>query len=150
MQLNEILSLDCTLCAVQNSSKKKLLETISDMVAPKLVGVSNADVFNSLLQRERLGSTGIGQGIAIPHGRLAQAQRPMAALITLAQPIDFGAIDNQPIDIIFALLVPEADPAQHLQTLAEVARRLNDQDFCRTLRKARTDEELYSTFIKAG
>src|SRR5699024_5145635 len=103
MQLNEILSLDCTLCAVQNSSKKKLLETISDMVAPKLVGVSNADVFNSLLQRERLGSTGIGQGIAIPHGRLAQAQRPMAALITLAQPIDFGAIDNQPIDIIFAL-----------------------------------------------
>lgn len=149
MQLSEILSLDCTLCAVQDSSKKKLLETISEMVAPKLVGVSSADVFTSLLQRERLGSTGIGQGIAIPHGRLAQAQRPVAALITLAHPMDFDAIDNQPIDIIFALLVPEADPAQHLQMLAEVARRMNDPEFCRALRKARTDEALYSTFIKA-
>lgn len=150
MELSDILGLDCTSCAVQDTSKKKLLETISAMVAPKLTGVSRGDAFESLLQRERLGSTGIGLGIAIPHGRLSQATKPVAVLMTLAQAIDFDAIDNQPVDIVFALLVPEDDPAQHLHTLSEVARRLNNKEFCRALRKATSDEELYDIFIKGG
>lgn len=150
MQLNEILSLDCTHCAVQDSSKKKLLETISGMVAPKLAGINRADVFDSLLQRERLGSTGIGLGIAIPHGRLAKASQPVAVLLTMAQAVDFDAIDNQPVDIIFALLVPEDEPEQHLQTLSEVARRLNNKECCRALRKASSNEELYDIFMKDG
>lgn len=150
MQLNEILSLDCTLCAVQDSSKKKLLETVSSVVAPKLVGINRTEVFDSLLQRERLGSTGIGLGIAIPHGRLSKASKPVAVLITLAQAIDFDAIDNQPVDIIFALLVPENEPEQHLQTLSEVARRLNDKECCRALRKTTTDQELFDVFLQDG
>ncbi|MCC5880472.1 MAG: PTS IIA-like nitrogen regulatory protein PtsN [Idiomarina sp.] len=148
MQLNEILSLDCTYCAAQDSSKKKLLETISGMVAPKLAGISRADVFDSLLQRERLGSTGIGLGIAIPHGRLSKATQPVAVLVTMAQAVDFDAIDNQPVDIIFALLVPEDEPEQHLKTLSEVARRFNNKDCCRALRKATTNQQLYDLFVE--
>lgn len=148
MDLREILSLDCTRSAVQETSKKKILEVISQLVAPKLAGVSSEDVFDSLLQRERLGSTGIGLGIAIPHGRLSHASRPVAVLMTLATPIDFDAIDNQPVDIIFALLVPENEPEAHLKTLSEVAQRLDNRDVCRKLRAATNDEELYTVFTE--
>lgn len=146
MNLREILSPDCTRSAVPELSKKKVLENISQMVAPKLGGVSRDDVFESLLQRERLGSTGIGLGIAIPHGRLTHANHPVAVLITLEKPIEFEAIDNQPVDIIFALLVPEDEPEKHLQTLSVVAQRLNSRECCRKLRAATSDDELYNLF----
>ncbi|HLV49032.1 MAG TPA: PTS IIA-like nitrogen regulatory protein PtsN [Aliidiomarina sp.] len=148
MDLREILSPDCTRSVVRDTNKKKVLETISQMVAPKLGGVSRDDVFDSLLQRERLGSTGIGLGIAIPHGRLSNASHPVAVLMTLETPIDFDAIDNQPVDIIFALLVPEGEPEAHLKTLSEVAQRLDNRDCCRKLRTATTDEELYKLFTE--
>ncbi|CUS47434.1 MAG: PTS IIA-like nitrogen-regulatory protein PtsN [Idiomarinaceae bacterium HL-53] len=146
MNLREILTPDCTKCAVDDTSKKKLLESISHMVAPKLGGVSRDDVFESLLQRERLGSTGIGLGIAIPHGRLTNASHPVAVLITLSAPIEFESIDNQPVDIIFALLVPENEPETHLKTLSAVAQRLNNRECCRKLRSANSDNELYELF----
>lgn len=148
MQLTDILTLDCTQCAVQDASKKKILETVSQLIAPKLAGISRHEVFESLLQRERLGSTGIGLGIAIPHGRLEKAARPVAVLLTIQSAVDFDAIDNQPVDIVFALLVPENEPEQHLQTLSEVARKLNNKDCCRGLRKASSDKELYQLFIE--
>ena len=85
-------------------------------------------------------------GVAIPHGRLASANKPVAILITLSSPIDFDAIDNQPVDIIFALLVPEDQHEQHLQTLASVAQRLNDKNCTRALRDAHSDQELYDLF----
>ncbi|RUO42851.1 PTS IIA-like nitrogen-regulatory protein PtsN [Aliidiomarina taiwanensis] len=149
MDLREILSPDCTLSAVRDTSKKKALETISKLIAPKLGGVSSDDVFDSLIQRERLGSTGIGLGIAIPHGRLSHASHPVAALITLETPIDFDAIDNQPVDIIFALLVPENEPEAHLKTLSEVAQRLDSKGCCRKFRAATSHEELYTLFTEA-
>ena len=142
------MSPDCTRSAVRDTSKKKILETISQLIASKLGGVSRDDVFDSLLQRDRLGSTGIGLGIAIPHGRLTNASQPVAVLLTLASPIDFDAIDNQPVDIIFALLVPENEPEAHLKTLSEVAQRLDNRDICRKLRAATTDEELYTLFTE--
>ncbi|RUO23484.1 PTS IIA-like nitrogen-regulatory protein PtsN [Aliidiomarina iranensis] len=148
MELKDILSPDSTRVAVEESSKKKILELISQMVAPKLAGVSKADIFDSLLQRERLGSTGIGLGIAIPHGRLENAGQPVAALITLAQPVDFDAIDNQPVDIIFALLVPKDNPELHLQTLSAVAAKLNQKDCCRALRHSTSSAELYELITK--
>lgn len=147
MQLSELLSPDCTKCAVEGASKKRLLETISHIAAPKLVGITRHDIFESLLNRERLGSTGIGLGIAIPHGRLANATQPVAVLITLAKPIEFDAIDNQPVDIIFALLVPESEHENHLQTLAAVARRMNDKVCTRALRQATSDNDLYQIFV---
>lgn len=147
MQLADLLSPDCTKCAVEGASKKRLLETISQIAAPKLVGITRHDIFESLLNRERLGSTGIGLGIAIPHGRLANASQPVAVLITLDEAIEFDAIDNQPVDIIFALLVPESEHENHLQTLATVARRMNDKVCTRALRHADSDQDLYTIFV---
>lgn len=149
MELSDILSLDCTRSAVQETSKKKILELISQMVAPKLGGVSRDDVFDSLLQRERLGSTGIGLGIAIPHGRLSNASHPVAVLMTLSTPIEFEAIDNQPVDIIFALLVPQDEPETHLKTLQAVAQKLNNRDYCRKLRATDSAESLHTLFTES-
>ena len=148
MDLSTLLSPDCTRCAVDGSSKKKVLELIGQFASPRLSGTTSFDVFESLLNRERLGSTGIGLGVAIPHGRLASANKPVAILMTLSDPIDFDAIDNQPVDIIFALLVPEDEHEQHLQTLASVAQRLNDKNCTRALRDAQSDQELYEIFIQ--
>lgn len=150
MQLSELLSPDCTKCAVESASKKRLLETISQIVAPKLSGITRHDIFESLINRERLGSTGIGLGIAIPHGRLPNANHPVAVLLTLDEPIEFDSIDNQPVDIIFALLVPESEHENHLQTLAAVARRMNDKDCTRALRQADSDKTLYQLFVGEG
>ncbi|MDV6315966.1 PTS IIA-like nitrogen regulatory protein PtsN [Idiomarina sp. HP20-50] len=150
MQLSELLSADCTKCAVESASKKRLLETISQIVAPKLSGITRHDIFESLINRERLGSTGIGLGIAIPHGRLPNANHPVAVLLTLDEPIEFDSIDNQPVDIIFALLVPESEHENHLQTLAAVARRMNDKDCTRALRQADSDKTLYQLFVGEG
>lgn len=150
MQLSELLSPDCTKRAVEGTSKKRLLETISQIIAPKLSGITRHDIFESLISRERLGSTGIGLGIAIPHGRLAKASHPVAVLLTLDEPIEFDSIDNQPVDIIFALLVPESEHENHLQTLASVARRMNDKDCTRALRQAESDKALYDLFIGQG
>jgi len=146
MDLSTLLSPDCTRRAVDGSSKKKVLELIGQLAAPRLSGTTSFDVFESLLHRERLGSTGIGLGVAIPHGRLASANKPVAILLTLADPIDFDAIDNQPVDIVFALLVPEDEHEQHLQTLASVAQRLNDKNCTRALRDATSDQELFDIF----
>jgi len=147
MQLTSLLSPDCTRCAVSGSSKKKILEAIAQLAAPRLSGATRHDVFESLLNRERLGSTGIGLGIAIPHGRLATASQPVAVLLTLTEPVDFDAIDNQPVDIIFALLVPEDQHEEHLHTLATIAKRMNDKTCTRSLRDATTDDELYALFV---
>ncbi|MBY6063920.1 PTS IIA-like nitrogen-regulatory protein PtsN [Pseudidiomarina sediminum] len=146
MDLSALLSPDCTRCAVAGSSKKKVLELIGQLAAPRLSGTTSFDVFESLLNRERLGSTGIGAGVAIPHGRLGSANKPVAVLMTLAEPIEFDAIDNQPIDIVFALLVPEDHHEQHLQTLAAVAQRLNDKSCTRALRDAQSDQALFELF----
>ena len=148
MDLSTLLSPDCTRSAVAGSSKKKVLELIGQLAAPRLSGTTSFDVFESLLNRERLGSTGIGLGVAIPHGRLSTANKPVAVLLTLEEPIDFDAIDNQPVDIIFALLVPEDEHQQHLQTLASVAQRLNEKSCTRGLRDAKSDQELYTLFTE--
>lgn len=147
MELTTLLHPDCTRCAVEVTSKKKALELIGQLAAPRLSHTSAFDVFESLLQRERLGSTGIGLGIAIPHGKVADASKPVAILISLANAIEFDAIDNQPVDIIFALLVPEQQHEQHLHTLAAVAQRLHDKQCTRAIRAASSDMELFQALI---
>lgn len=104
----------------------------------------NADqLFQQLIARERLGSTGIGGGIAIPHCRFKTAGATLGALMTLTKPIDFDAVDSQPVDIIFAMLVPENAETEHLQTLAMLAEHLQDSQFVQDLRRAETSEELF-------
>nr|WP_086938312.1 PTS IIA-like nitrogen regulatory protein PtsN [Thaumasiovibrio occultus] len=143
MQLSSILSLDCTKSAVQCSSKKRALEIISEVAAPHL-NLNPQLLFDSLLCREKMGSTGIGNGIAIPHGRLNNSDRTVAVLLQCEEPIQFDAIDNQPVDILFALLVPEEECQVHLKTLSAIAAKLSDKQTCRSLRNATSDEELYA------
>ncbi len=129
LQLSNVLNQECTRSAVHCQSKKRALEIISELAAKQL-GLPPQVVFEAILTREKMGSTGIGNGIAIPHGKLET-------------PIAFDAIDNQPVDLLFALLVPANQTKTHLHTLSLVARRLADKTICRRLRSAQSDEELY-------
>ncbi len=142
MQISEVLSLDCTKSAVQCTSKKRALEMISEIVAQH-TGQSSTELFECMLSREKMGSTGIGNGIAIPHARMFSSDEAVAVLLQCQEPIEFDAIDNRPVDLLFALLVPEDQCKQHLKTLSSMAERLNDKQVLKQLRNASSDEELY-------
>ncbi|MCQ1057150.1 PTS IIA-like nitrogen regulatory protein PtsN [Photobacterium sp. ZSDE20] len=142
MQLSNVLSLDCTKSAVPCSSKKRALEIISE-VAAKHLDQNPQPLFECMLSREKMGSTGIGNGIAIPHGRISSSDQAIAILIQCQDPIQFDAIDNQPVDLLFALLVPDEQCQQHLKTLSCMAEKLSSKQVCKQLRTAKSDEELY-------
>ncbi|MCG9698192.1 PTS IIA-like nitrogen regulatory protein PtsN [Shewanella sp. Isolate11] len=147
MELSTILRPECTTCATPGS-KKKVLELISDLAAAQYPPLSSQEIFESLLAREKMGSTGIGNGIAIPHGRLTSITQPLAVLVKCAEPIAFDAIDNQPVDILFALLVPADQCEQHLSTLAAMAEKLNDKSVMKQLRKTQDEAELYQVITQ--
>ncbi|MCH4295781.1 PTS IIA-like nitrogen regulatory protein PtsN [Shewanella sp. 3B26] len=142
MELSTILAPECTSCATPGS-KKKVLELISDLAAAQYPSLSSQEIFESLLAREKMGSTGIGNGIAIPHGRLGSIDKPLAVLIKCEEAIGYDAIDKQPVDILFALLVPSDQCQQHLSTLAAMAEKLNDKQVLKQLRKSHDEKELY-------
>ncbi|MEA1062533.1 PTS IIA-like nitrogen regulatory protein PtsN [Apirhabdus apintestini] len=143
LQLSSVLNQECTRNNVQCQSKKRALEIVSDLAAKQL-GLAPQIVFDAVLTRERMGSTGIGNGIAIPHGKLEEdTLRAVGVFIKLETPIAFDAIDNQPVDLLFALLVPADQTKTHLHTLSLVAKRLADKAICKRLRAAQSDEELY-------
>ncbi|WP_194439447.1 PTS IIA-like nitrogen regulatory protein PtsN [Vibrio fluminensis] len=146
MQLSEILTLDCTKSAVQCTSKKRALEMISEIVAEQ-TGQNSTELFECMLSREKMGSTGIGNGIAIPHARMHSSDKAIAVLMQCESPIEFDAIDNRPVDLLFALLVPDAQCKEHLKTLSCMAERLNDKQILKQLRKAESDQELYDIMI---
>lgn len=146
MQLSEILTLNCTKSAVQCSSKKRALEMISEIVAEQ-TGQSSNVLFECMLSREKMGSTGIGNGIAIPHARMQSSDKAIAVLLQCESPIEFDAIDNRPVDLLFALLVPDAQCKEHLKTLSSMAERLNNKQVLKQLRKAQTDQELYDIMV---
>ncbi|RJX70631.1 PTS IIA-like nitrogen-regulatory protein PtsN [Vibrio sinensis] len=147
MQLREILSLDCTKSAVQCTSKKRALEMISEIVAEH-TGQNSTELFECMLSREKMGSTGIGNGIAIPHARMKSGnEQAVAVLLQCDTPIEFDSIDNRPVDVLFALLVPDAQCKDHLKTLSCMAERLNDKQVLKQLRKAQSDQELYDIMV---
>lgn len=146
MQLSEVLTVDCTKSAVPCTSKKRALEIISELVADQ-TGISSTELFENMLSREKMGSTGIGNGIAIPHARMKSSEHAVAVLLQCQDPIEFDAIDNRPVDILFALLVPDAQCKEHLKTLSSMAERLNDKQVLKQLRNARNDQELYNIMI---
>ena len=141
--LSEILTPGRTLCHAPGVSKKRLFETIAGIISADQESLSTKSVFDQLIAREKLGSTGLGQGIAIPHCRVGNCLRPLGALVTLAEPIDFDAPDDQPVDLLFVLLVPEEANQQHLDILAEVARLFSQSGFCNTLRATADSQALY-------
>ena len=144
MDIQAIVSLDRTECAVQCNSKKRILEIIADIAAKQNENIDQATVLNSLMARERMGSTGIGNGIALPHGRLPGLEKVIAIVVTSTPAIDFDALDEKPVDIFFALLVPEEQTEGHIQTLATVAGKLSDKETIKAIRRATTSDDILS------
>lgn len=149
MQINQVLSLDRTKSAVQCTSKKRALELISQ-IAAEHTGQNPTELFECMLNREKMGSTGIGNGIAIPHARMTTAEEAVAILVQCSEPIAFDSIDNKPVDLLFALLVPDAQCKEHLKTLSSMAERLSDKQVLKQLRAAKSDQELFEVMINTA
>lgn len=147
MQLEQILSADRCFARLDVGSKKRFLTTISERLAQRCPQLSSDAVYAALLAREQLGSTGIGNGIAIPHCRVKGCDRIIGALITLEEGIDFDANDNQAVDLLFVLVVPVEETDEHLRVLGGLARLFHQDDFCQLLREATSDQELYEKAI---
>lgn len=145
--LENLLTPERTACQVPGLSKKRLFETIARLISDDQLSLTYDEVFGQLIAREKLGSTGLGQGIAIPHSRIGNCTQPLGTLVTLADPIDFDAPDDQPVDLVFALLVPEEATQQHLDTLAEIARQFSQPEFCEKLRSAASSDDLFSAAL---
>lgn len=122
--------------ASTTTSKKRLLETLATLLSDGQGGALEGSLFEGLCARERLGSTGLGHGVAIPHGRVAGLGSAIGAFVRLAEPVDFGAPDGQPVDLVFALAVPEHFTHQHLVLLSELAERFSSEAFRAALRAA--------------
>ncbi|MGM0766971.1 MAG: PTS IIA-like nitrogen regulatory protein PtsN [Pseudomonadota bacterium] len=144
LTIENILAPELTLCRVPASSKKRVLEFIAEQVNHQDATLSETQIFNNLISRERLGSTGIGQGIAIPHCRLEGLDRVVGVLLTLEEGVGFDAIDNQPVDLVFALIVPKEATSEHLELLSQLAEQFNDRGFCDQLRQCTEARTLYS------
>jgi PTS system nitrogen regulatory IIA component len=145
MQVSELLELERISCNTHAASKKRVLEQLSELLADNQGDLTQIKVFDSLLSRERLGSTGLGHGVAIPHGRVKESDRTLLALIKLDQGIDYDAVDNQPVDLLFALLVPEHSTDEHLQLLSQLAEMLSDPVLVERLRSATDSGSLLDT-----
>jgi nitrogen PTS system EIIA component len=143
MEIKELLSPDAVLPHLKATSKKQLLQELSARAAA-LTGLSERRIFETLTERERLGSTGMGQGIAIPHGRFAGLERIVGMFVRLDAAIDYDAMDDQPVDLFFLLLAPEEAGADHLKALARVSRLLRNQPVCEKLRAATQPAALYA------
>jgi PTS system nitrogen regulatory IIA component len=143
MQLNELLTPKRIAVGMAASSKKRALEKISSLLHQGRLGLDRHAAFQALVERERLGSTGIGNGIALPHGRLKALRNPIGAFATLARETDFDSIDGKPVRIIFALLVPQNANEEHLQILSTLAATFSDNDFCDRLLTIESVDEAY-------
>jgi nitrogen PTS system EIIA component len=143
MNLNNLLQPDAVLPSLHAQSKKQVLQEVS-ATAARLTELSEREIFDTLLQRERLGSTGVGQGVAIPHGKLRTLDRLVGVFARLARPVDFDSLDDQPVDLVFVLLAPEGAGADHLKALARIARILRDPAMAQKLRTAQDASGLYA------
>ncbi len=142
--ISNILTLERTQLGAQCSSKKRVIEYAANFLADKIPDANADDLYEHLIAREKLGSTGIGEGIAIPHSRLSECEDTLGALFILENAVDFDAIDRVPVDIVFVLLVPTQATDQHLQTLSMLAQKFSQQSFRDSLRKANSSEELFA------
>jgi len=145
MKIKEILRPDCVLVEKTASSKKQLLEKLAYLAAEK-TGLDDMIILNALVERERLGTTGIGRGVALPHTRLEGLKEIFCAFMK-TNSTNFEAIDNKPVDLLFLLLVPENAGADHLKALASLSRLLRDEKVTEKLRKSDLPKELYSIIL---
>ncbi len=142
MELADILLKDCIVACAKVSSKRQLLQLLAQKAA-EAVDLDNQLVFETLQAREKLGSTGLGNGIAIPHGKIAGLDKVLAIFVRLETPIEFDAVDDQPVDLAMMLLAPEGSGADHLKALARVARLMRTESLVEQLRDSKKCEDLY-------
>lgn len=147
--MQDILVKNGVLCDVNAANKKTLLQDMANRAAA-LAGQSAHAVFDVLWEREKLGTTGVGHGIAIPHGKIAGLEGVCGLFARLEHPIDFEAIDDKPVDLVFMLLAPAESGADHLRALAQVSKTLRDPQFCERCRKAKDANALYNMLVSAN
>ena len=143
MEIVDLISEQSVIANLRAGSKKNALQDLAKRAA-KITGLHERAIFDVILERERLGTTGVGNGIAIPHGKLANLERPHGLFARLERAIDFDSIDDRPVDLIFLLLAPESAGADHLKALAQISRLLRDKSICEKLRGTDTPEALYA------
>jgi PTS system nitrogen regulatory IIA component len=148
MDLSDLIEVSAVMPALKVNSKKQLLQVLSERAA-QLTGLSERLVFDTILQREKLGSTGVGNGIAIPHGKISGVKRILGVFARLETPVDFEALDDQPVDLVFLLLAPEGAGADHLKALSRIARALRDADTVAKIRGT-TDAAAIHAFLSAA
>ncbi len=147
MRLTDLIAHDAIIPSLRAGTKKLVLQELSEKAA-RISGLPPREIFNALLQRERLGSTGTGNGVALPHAKLKKCQRIFGIFARLEKPIDFEAIDGEPVDLVLMLVAPEFAGADHLKALARVARVLRDVTIAAKLRAARDPAALYAVLTQ--
>ncbi len=149
MEINDLMTPDAIIPSLRVSSKKQALQEIAKRAA-QLTRLPERSIFEVLVERERLGTTGVGHGIAIPHGKLSSIERLYGLFARLETPIDFDSIDEQPVDLICVLLAPETAGADHLKALARVSRLLRDQTTCDKLRGSESADAIYALLTESA
>lgn len=149
MDLGDLIPADAVVASLKAKNKKQLLQELSARAA-RLTGLEERYIFDALLQRERLGSTGLGQGIAIPHGKFAGLKQIVGIFARLDNPVDFDAVDGEPIDIVFLLLAPEGAGADHLKALARVSRFLREGSAVEKLRASKDAAAIYAVLTESA
>ncbi|WP_417427739.1 PTS IIA-like nitrogen regulatory protein PtsN [Kiloniella sp.] len=143
MELTDLIGPDAVAADMKVNSKKQFLQEVAKR-ASEITGTEERDIFEVLIEREKLGTTGIGQGIAIPHGKLPNLNKLYGFFVKLERPIDFDSIDEQPVDLICLLLAPETAGADHLKALARVSRFLRNASTCEKLRGTESNDGIYA------
>lgn len=143
MDITDLITRERIVCNSEVTSKKRVIETLSELLATGQADLTARPIFDSLIGRERLGSTGLGHGVALPHGRFNQSQQAIGAFIKISKGVDFDAIDRQPVDLVFGLLVPDHYTDEHLKILAHLAEMFSDRVFCQQLRSSDSDQNLF-------
>jgi len=143
-----LVNADNISCHDLASSKKRVLENLSHLLVADTTATTADIIFQALLDRERLGSTGLGRGVAIPHARIPDLSHTIAAMLTLKTPVKYESVDNQPVDIIFGLLVPEDEEGDHhLEYLARLVELFRDPEICQQIRDADTGEQIFDLLL---
>ncbi|MEJ0096809.1 MAG: PTS IIA-like nitrogen regulatory protein PtsN [Bauldia sp.] len=149
MDLSDVITPEAILPSLKANSKKQVLQAIAEKAAA-MTGVEERDIFETLVKREKLGSTGVGGGIAIPHGKLARLDHIFGMFARLPKPIDFEALDETPVDLIFLLLAPENAGADHLKALARIARLFREPGVAGKLRASSDASALYAVLTESA
>jgi len=147
MLLEQVLSPDAVLCNAQARSKKHCLEILSELLVRSHPEIPHEDIVEPLIERERLGCTGLGNGVAFPHCRVAGISKPVAALIRLSKPVDFDASDGLPVDLVFGMMVPEELDDSHRAAIGDVTGMFEDDTLRERLRDARSSSDLYDRIL---